>query len=141
MQPAIIHSDFNQPVVFMPAVFNDTLNLLFDAHQYFEEFGEEEQLRLPDEFRHAYTGEMSRITMRLTSIMAWVMVRKAIQHGKISEEEAAEKYRLDASDICLPEVPREVQNLPFYIGELAQRSHNLYSRVWRLDALAYGDRN
>lgn len=139
MQPAFYHADTAQPVLFMPAIFNETLNLLFDAHNYFEEFSEEEQLRLPDPYRVAYAGEMSRITMRLTSIMAWIMVRKAIHTGKLSEDEAAQKYRLDATEICMESVPESVSNLPFYIGELAERSRNLFERVWRLDDLAYSE--
>lgn len=139
MQPAISHLQTSQPVLFMPAVFNETLGLLFDAHHYFENYGEEEQLRLPQEFRTAYAGEMSRITMRLTSIMAWVMVRKAVYTGKLDSDTAAEKYRLDAQDICREEVPESVANLPFYIGEIAQRSRDLYERVWRLDHMAYAE--
>jgi len=138
MQPAFYAADMSQPVLFMPAVFNETLGLLFDTHHYFEQCGEEEQLRLPDNYRSAYTGEMSRITMRLTSIMAWIMVRKAIHTGKLGEDEAAQKYRLDAADICLTPIPKDVINLPFYIGELAERSRSLYERVHRLDEQAYG---
>lgn len=137
MHPALLQVDTAQPVLFMPAVFNETLGLLFDAHHYFENYGEEEQLRLPQEFRVAYAGEMSRITMRLTSIMAWVMVRKAVYAGKLDNDTAAEKYRLDAQDICLEEVSQEIANLPFYIGDLAERSRALYERVWRLDGMAY----
>ena len=139
MHPALLQANSSQPVLFMPAVFNETLGLLFDAHHYFENYGEEEQLRLPDEFRTAYAGEMSRITMRLTSIMAWVMVRKAVYTGKLDNDTAAEKYRLDGQDICLEAVSQEVANLPFYIGDLAERTRALYERVWRLDHLAYAE--
>lgn len=137
LQPAVSTVNFAEPVIFMPGVFNETLNLLFESHQYFEHYGEEEQLRLPNHYRMAYTGEMSRITMRLTSVMAWLMVRKAVNNGKIDAIVAAEKYRLDAPDIGLSDVPDEVANLPFLISDIAQRSRELYERVWRLDNMAY----
>lgn len=138
MQPAIsAMNQVNEPVIFMPGVFNETLDLLFESHQYFEFYGEEEQLRLPEHYRIAYTSEMSRITMRLTSIMAWIMVRKAVHAGKLDEETAAEKYRLDGIEVCMDNISSEIDNLPFYIGELAHKSRDLYERIWRLDHLAY----
>jgi regulator of CtrA degradation len=139
MQPAIAITDISDPVIFMPGIFNETLSLLLESHQYFEAYGEEEQLRLPEHFRLAYTGEMSRITMRLTSIMAWVMVRKAVHNGEIDENLACEQYRLDADEFCLKEIPQDVENLPFYIGELAHKTRDLYQRIWRLDALTYAN--
>lgn len=136
-QAAAFTPQYNEPVIFMPGVFNETLELLFDSHQYFEFYGEEEQLRLPEYYRMAYTSEMSRITMRLTSIMAWVMVRKAVHTGKLEAGLASEKYRLDGEEICRSDISPEINNLPFYIGELAHKSRNLYERVWRLDQLTH----
>jgi len=130
-----------QPLLFLPSVFNETLDLLFDAHNYFQERGAEEQALISPRYRPVYAHEMSRITMRLTSIMAWVMVRKAVSAGKIDDELASEKYRLDAADICLSGNPEAADELPYYIGYLSQRSRELYERVWRLDEMAYGTRH
>jgi len=130
-----------QPLLFLPSVFNETLDLLFDAHNYFQARGAEEQALISPRYRPVYAHEMSRITMRLTSIMAWVMVRKAVSAGKIDDELAGEKYRLDAADICLGGNPEATEELPYYIGYLSQRSRELYERVWRLDEMAYGTRH
>lgn len=130
-----------QQLLFLPSVFNETLDLLFDAHNYFQARGAEEQAMIPARYRPVYAHEMSRITMRLTSIMAWVMVRKAVCSGKIDEDLAGEKYRLDAADICLATLPNAAEELPYYIGYLSTRSRELYERVWRLDEMAYGTRH
>jgi hypothetical protein len=130
-----------QPLLFLPSVFNETLDLLFDAHNYFQARGAEEQSLISPRYRPMYAHEMSRITMRLTSIMAWIMVRKAVSAGKIDDDTAGEKYRLDAADICLGGNPELIDELPYYIGYLSLRSRELYERVWRLDEMAYGTRH
>ncbi|MFZ4125124.1 MAG: DUF1465 family protein [Rickettsiales bacterium] len=138
MYPQARQANQNQQVLFLPSVFNETLNLLFDAHQYFQSRGAEEQSVIAPMDRPIYAAEMSRITMRLTSVMAWIMVRKAVFSGKIDEELAGEKYRLDAAEFCLTPKPYALDNLPYYINYLSDQSRELYARVYRLDALAYG---
>lgn len=141
MQPIARQAKLDQQqVLFLPSVFNETLTLLFDAHHYFQARGAEEQSVIPPKERPIYATEMSRITMRLTSVMAWIMVRKAVFSGKLDEEMAHEKYRLDAADFCLAPKPVAIDNLPYYIGYLSDRSRELYERVHRLDSLAYGEK-
>jgi regulator of CtrA degradation len=127
-----------QQVLFLPSVFNETLTLLFDAHHYFQSRGAEEQSTITPEQRPIYAAEMSRITMRLTSVMAWIMVRKAVFSGKIDENQAGDKYRLDAVEFCLAPKPEGIDYLPYYINYLSDRSRDLFARVARLDTQAYG---
>src|SRR5437762_2796255 len=87
-------------VVFMPNVFNETMQLLGDAHEYFHLFGEDDQARINEDLKTLYSCEMSRITLRLSSIMAWIMVQRAVFSGKIKADEAAGQYKLDFQDIC-----------------------------------------
>lgn len=140
MQPNTRHAQLDQQVLFLPSVFNETLSLLFDAHHYFQSRGAEEQSAITPMDRPVYAAEMSRITMRLTSVMAWIMVRKAVFSGKLDEELAGERYRLDAADFCLTPKPHVIDNLPYYIGYLSDKSRELYERVHRLDSLAYGEK-
>ncbi len=121
--------------VFYPGVFNETLALLFEAHSYFQERSNEEQATLSTHSRLRYANEMTRVTMRLTSIMAWVMVRKAVFAGKISEEDANRQYRLEARSECLLHDAETLEMLPYYIGYLSERSYMLYERVARLEEL------
>ena len=130
-----------QQTLFLPGMFNETLTLLFDAHHYFQSRGAEEQSSIPPDQRPLYAAEMSRITLRLTSVMAWIMVRKAIFSGKIDEEQASEKYRFTAEEFCLAPKPADIDDLPYYINYLSDRSRDLYTRIARLDAQAYGKRH
>jgi regulator of CtrA degradation len=133
-------SDDNQ-LLFLPGVFNETLGLLFDAHQYFQERGVEEQTKIAPENQTLFANEMSRVTLRLTSVMAWLMVRRAVYCGRIEEELAADSYRLDARDVCLEEAIGITRALPSYLVYLLDRSLSLYERVMRLDDQAYGTRH
>ena len=125
----------SQNCVFYPGVFNETLALLFEAHGYFQERGMEEQSTMPPHHRLLYASEMTRVTMRLTSIMAWLMVRKAVFHGRMSEEDAARQYTLEAKEECLVFDPLFLDHLPHYIGYLSERSHTLFERVARLEEM------
>lgn len=119
-------------VVFMSGVFNETMQLLAEAHEYFHLFGKDDQEHIEADLRSLYSCEMSRITLRLSSIMAWLMVQRAIFSGKIPSDEA-HRYTLDFQDIC--RVDNRVLHgvLPSYVCFLLDRSLELYERVLRLD--------
>lgn len=137
MRPVVRASESDNQLLFLPGVFNETLALLFDAHQYFQSRGADEQASLAATERPIYATEMTRVTMRLTSVMAWIMVRRAINAGRIEEEKAAQDYRLDGTEICLEDAQKELEQMPYYLSYLSDRSRSLYERVWRLDQLAY----
>lgn len=138
MQQHAHQAEAPQQLLFLPSVFNETLDLLFDAHNYFQSRGLEEQSMIPAHYRPLFSHEMSRITNRLTSIMAWVMVRKAVCTGRIEEEMASENYRLDEEAGPLADSEEFLETLPYYIGYLSERTRDLYARVERLDSMAYG---
>ncbi len=139
MRPVAQASSADNQLLFLPGVFNETLALLFDAHHYFQSRGADEQASLTPRERPVYATEMTRVTMRLTSVMAWIMVRRAIHAGRIEEEKAAVDYRLDGEDICLADTA--LNDMPHYLGYLSDRSRQLYERVHRLDQLAYSQLN
>jgi regulator of CtrA degradation len=120
-------------VLFMPGLFNETMQLLKDAHEYFYLFGEDDQARINADLKTLYSCEMSRITLRLSSIMAWIMVQRAVFSGKIASEEAASRYGLDFRDICMVDNRMLRGVLPSYVCFLLDRSFELYERVMRLD--------
>ena len=141
MRPALqARNSTAEHLLFLPGVFNETLALLFDAHHYFQSRGADDHRTLDSYYQKAYTTEMSRITIRLTSVMAWLMVRRAVSAGKIDEEKASRDYRLDGGDICLAEPDAMIDMLPYYFWQLSERSQELYERVMRLDGMVYGTR-
>jgi regulator of CtrA degradation len=133
-QTTKIFTDTHAPnVLFMPGVFNETMQLLTDAHEYFYLFGDDDQTRISPDLKTLYSCEMSRITLRLSSIMAWLMVQRAVFSGKIRQTEAASRYGLDFKDVCMVDNHMLHGVLPSYVCFLLDRSHELYERVLRLD--------
>lgn len=126
-------------LLFLPGVFNETLGLLFDAHHYFQSRGSEDQASIEPALRLHYSHEMTRVTIRLTSVMAWLMVRRAVYAGRIEEEKASDSYRLDGVDHCLENYTEILANMPYYLRHLSERSLDVYTRIHRLDAMAYGE--
>jgi regulator of CtrA degradation len=129
-----LHIDRKAPnVVFMPGIFDETMKLLTEAHEYFFLFGQDDQNRIEENLKTLYSCEMSRITLRLSSVMAWIMIQRAVFSGKLQAQEAANRYGLDFRDICL--VDNRVLHgvLPSYVCLLLDRSLELYERVMRLD--------
>jgi len=131
----------DKQLLFLPSIFNETLTMLFDAHQYFQDRGPVDQSIIDREDRSDYANEMTRITMRLTSVMAWIMVRRAIHAGRIDEAKASTDYRLEAVDVCREHKPEVLSQMPGYMNHLSEKSLALFERVHRLDDLAYGTRH
>ena len=141
MQHVAQHASDDNQLLFLPGVFNETLSLLFDAHHYFQSRGNEEQAKIAADQRVAFANEKSRVTLRLTSVMAWLMVRRAIYAGRIEEEMASENYRLEGQEACLGHSEEHLRQMPPYLIYLSERSLSLYERILRLDGQAYGTRH
>lgn len=131
----VAHSiDHSSPhIFFMPSVFNETLDLLKEARDYFQTFGAEDQSLMDENLRLIYSSEMSRITLRLSTIMAWTIAQRAVLAGKITQEDASQHHALSYQDVCLVDSSVLHGVLPSYVCHLLDRSHVLYERVARLD--------
>lgn len=137
MEGSDLHTTSNSEqapqVFFMPGLFNETMALLTQARDYFQAYGDEDQSRINEYLRAIYASEMSRITLRLSTIMAWTMAQRAVISGKISQAEAAAHYALGYQDVCRVDSSVLHEVLPHYVCQLLDRSHELYERVARLD--------
>ncbi len=78
--------------------------------------------------------EALRVTSRLTQVMAWLMLQRAVMAGEVTQEQAmAEDNLLSGQDVCL--VERDELDLPPALRSLLERSHRLYQRVSRLERM------
>ncbi len=83
--------------------------------------------------------ESLRMTARLTQVIAWLLVQKAVHAGELSHEEARSRdRRLGGQEVCEPGRELPSAELPTVLAELRARTAELYVRVARLDALLYG---
>ncbi len=124
-------------VAFFDSTFEEALALTREARDYLthREPGERKQMSPKD--RMAASCETMRLTSRLTQIMAWLMVQKAVHAGEMTREEAsAPEFRLAGKEVCEEtEPPVEGATLQPRLVELLEASHRLYLRVARLDAM------
>lgn len=140
MRQSARQASADSQLLFLPGVFNETMSLMHDAHQYFNTRGREEQESIEPDNRTVYAKEMSRVTLRLTSVMAWLMARRAIHAGRIAEGKI-DDFQLGEQDFCLTHQTELLENMPYYLNYLSDRSLKLYERIKRLDDEAHGTKH
>ncbi len=131
--PNLHHEAPSATIYLMPSLFNQTIQLLLEARQYFESEGKELESSLSGWHKHQYASEMARITMRLSCIMAWLSVQKAVCAGQISHDEARDQYPLDGQSTCLGSDVAAESVLPPSMNYLLEESRSLYERIHRLE--------
>lgn len=116
--------------------YDETLDMIVEARNYMTYMEPREYSRqkgLPD---LRFSCEALRVTSRLTQVMAWLMMQRAVQHGEISAEEACQEcYRLSAREVCLDTDATQDVTLPVGLRSLLDRSYRLYQRVSRLEEM------
>lgn len=121
--------------VFFRGTYDEAFRLLVEARDYLTYREPSERAALSLDQRLAANREAMRLTSRLTQVMAWLLVRRAVQEGEISFEDALHTdRRLDGHRVCLMQVDEEdTAPLPRGLRDLLGRSYRLYARVDRLD--------
>lgn len=123
-------------VQLLTGMHEEVTELLITAHEYFNNYGRSDSKALKGQSSLWFSSEMTRITMRLSSIMAWLLVRKAVLNEELTEEEARhEEFRLANREVCLARNPRAANQLPGFLTMLSDKSLALYQRVDRLDRM------
>ena len=114
--------------------YQEGMRLVEETSAYLDGPGREASRNLPRDASLAYAGESMRLTTRLMQVAAWLLVRKAVHEGEITDEDAmAEKYRLATKEIARSARLSGAHALPEKLLDLISRSELLYARVERLD--------
>jgi regulator of CtrA degradation len=125
-----------QPAVFT-RTYDETFDMIVEARNYMRHM-------LPRERRQGEDGdaglrfscEALRVTSRLTQVMAWLMLQRAVVDGEMTQAEAlCEQNRLSGQNVCLSG-EEYFPMMPAGLCSLLQRSQRLYERVSRLEAMA-----
>lgn len=123
-------------IAFLNGTYEEALSLAQEARDYLAYQEPRDRAELTPRARLVASCESMRLTARLTQVIAWLMIQRAVQEGEVTRAEATEdKYRLDGHDVCGDAVLIEEQPLPPRLAELLQKSLGLYERVARLDAM------
>jgi len=115
-------------------VFKEGMALVERAAAYLEGPGRAEAKRLPSPANVLYATESMRLTTRLLDLASWLLIRRAIKEGELSEAEAQKKRK----NVALQGAARasHVQGfagLPEGLRALIAESYALHDRIVRLD--------
>ncbi len=128
-----------QTVTYFDNTFDEALALTREARDYLAYQEKVDLSELSPVGRMAAACESMRMTARMTQVVAWLLVQKAVHAGDLTREEAAlPKYRLGGHEVCDDIEPLAVEPLPERLIELLTRSHRMYQRIARLDAMFDG---
>ena len=124
-----IHDRLSRRLV--DALYIDAMLLADEARCYFDAGGREDRDKLPPLLRVGFSCESLRVTARLMHIIAWLLVRRGVAAGEISEQQAASPERrlgrAQSGDSTI------IAGLPQPAREIIAATDELYERVHRLD--------
>jgi regulator of CtrA degradation len=128
------------PTAFFSRTFDEALALTGEARDYLAQYGEEDLRGLPQEVGLHYSLETTRLTARLTNVMAWLLAQRAAHEGELSYEELRrDEWRLGGIEVCTAQPGVDVEQLPPLLADLMRRSDNLFRRIARLDEMVAGE--
>jgi regulator of CtrA degradation len=121
---------------FFSRTYDEALALVVEARDYLANNLATDRSGASFGDRLIYDCETLRLTTRLTQVMAWLFIQRAVHEGEISADEAKqEECRLGGREICLDNDPDMLAALPAHFGTLMERSLKLYQRIARLDEM------
>jgi regulator of CtrA degradation len=113
------------------SLYVEAMVLADEVRAYFDEHGREEGEALPPLLRVGFSCESLKVTTRLMHVIAWLLTRRAVEHGEISSAQARTPSRrlgiAADSDVAI------LAGLPETARTLIEASRDLYTRVERLD--------
>lgn len=116
--------------------FDEGVALTVEARNYiaYHEQADRRQMNLPDCLHLGY--HHTRVSARLIQVMTWLLAMKALLSGEISPEQfASPQYQLAGGEECENPTGPELEEIPTGLRDLLNRTHLLYERIVRLDAM------
>jgi regulator of CtrA degradation len=113
------------------SLYTEAMVLADEARSYFDRIGRGERDALTPIAKVAFSCESLRVTTRLMHVIAWLLTRKAISAGEISEDDGrSDSRRLgQAADSD----PAALVQIPDAARDIVLASIELYNRVERID--------
>jgi regulator of CtrA degradation len=116
------------------SVFKQGMALVERTAGYLEGPGRVESKRLPSAVNVLYASESMRLTTRLLDMASWLLIRRALKEGDISENEAQRKRK--GVTLQTPARSSHINGfaeLPEGLRTLVEESYALQDRIVQLD--------
>lgn len=123
-----------EPSAFIDSRLEGAQALLHTTHDYIKWQAPIDIRKMDTKQTFKVSCEAMRVTVRMTQIIAWLMLQKAVLAGEISREDVlTEDYRVLRGEHCLENDSEMDEELPPRLRELLKESRDLYVRILRLD--------
>ncbi len=111
--------------------------LLHATHEYVKWQAPLDVENMDSEVIYKVSAEALRVTVRLTQVIAWLMLQKAVLEGEITPKEfLSEEFNVLRGKQCRSKGAESDEDLPLRLRELLKESRELYTRVLRLDKVS-----
>ena len=126
-------------VTLIDSKINEAHRLLSATHDYIKWQAPKDMNKMDPHITFLLSSEAMRVTVRLTQIIAWFMLQKAILEEDLTfEESISESCRVMQGKECLDQSSEEDEEIPPRLRELLKESRIFYFSILRLDARARG---
>jgi len=126
-----------EPLVMINVSLKGANDLLHATHHYIKWQAPLDIQDMNNKKVFKVSSEALRVTVRMTQIIAWLMLQKAVLADEISRKDVlSEDYRVLRGKACRESTSETDPELPPRLRELLKESRALYERILRLDKLA-----
>lgn len=116
------------------AVYAQGMGLVERTAAYLDGAGRQEAKQLKPNVALTYSTESMRLTARLLDLASWLLIRRSLRDGEITQEEARRKRaRLKLRTSGRPSHIPNFNELPEQLQQLINESFALSDRIIRLD--------
>lgn len=120
-------------------VFKEGMALVERTAAYLDGEGRKASKALTGQATVLYTTESMRLTTRLLDLASWLLIRRALKDGEITEAEAQQKRtRVKLQSLGRPSHIRGFSDLPEGLQKLIEESFALHDRIVQLDMSMIG---
>lgn len=117
-------------------IYREGMALVEETASYLDGVGRKEAKALKAPLSLAYATESMRLTTRLMQLASWLLIRKALNDGEMSNEDArSEQRKVRLNAIGRPSHTKDFDALPQRLKDLVGASFSLYDRVLKLDQM------
>ena len=120
-------------------VFREGMDLVERTANYLDGEGRAEAKKLKAPFNVLYASESMRLTTRLLDLASWLLIRRSLKEGEITEAEARKRRsRVKLQALSRPSHIKGFEGLPEGLRKLIECSFALHDRIVKLDKAMMG---
>ncbi len=121
------------------SIYREGMELVEETARYLDGEGRNEGKALKGATSLSYATESMRLTTRLMNIASWLLIRRSVNNGEMTQDRARrERLKLKIDSIGRPSHIKGFDELPAKLQTLISASFGLQDKVIKLDRLFEG---